>query len=304
MLFHFQERWDMPLTSTVSTEKIFSPNQSEQISQDCHVFFVSDGTGITVEALGHSLVTQFDQVKFIPKTIPYVNTLAKAKETVELINQYYDQTKKKPLIFASLVNPEIRSAIKECHGRVFDLFENFLIPMEEELGVESSHTMGKSHSITNSASYDLRIEAVNYTLSHDDGVQVQHYSEADLILAGVSRSGKTPTSLYMALQFGIKTANFPFVEEILEYMRLPEILRPFKNKIFGLTIDPERLSQIRSERRPNSQYATLEQCRIEIQEVENMFKRENIPFLNTTFCSIEEISTRIIVTSGIERKNL
>jgi regulator of PEP synthase PpsR (kinase-PPPase family) len=176
--------------------------------------------------------------------------------------------------------------------------------MEKELGVVSSHTMGKTHSIVDSTSYNLRIDAVNYTLAHDDGIQVQHYSEADLILAGVSRSGKTPTSLYLALQFGIKAANFPFVEEIYENMSLPQVLRPFKGKLFGLTINAERLSQIRSERRPNSQYASLEQCKCEIEDVENMFRHEKIPFLNTTFCSIEEISTRIIATSGIERKIL
>lgn len=269
-----------------------------------YVFFVSDGTAITVEALGHSLLTQFEGMEFTAKTIPYVNTALKVQETVNLINQYYEKTQKKPLIFASLVNAEMRADIKQCQGRIFDVFETFLIPMEKELGTTSSHTMGKSHSIINSASYDLRIDAVNYTLSHDDGVQIQHYSEADIILAGVSRSGKTPTSLYLALQFGIKAANYPFVEEILEYMHLPEVLRPFKNKIFGLTINPERLCQIRSERRPNSRYASLEQCRLEIQEVENMFKREKIPFLNTTFCSIEEISTRIIASSGIDRKIL
>lgn len=273
--------------------------------QSINVFFVSDGTGITVEALGHSLITQFENVEFTPRTIPYVNTLEKLQETIAVINLSYENSQKKPLIFVSLVNAEMRAQIKQCRGRVFDLFENFLIPMEEELGVVSSHTMGKSHSIINSMSYDLRIDAVNYTLSHDDGVQVQHYREADLILAGVSRSGKTPTSLYMALQFGIKAANYPFVEEIAdnaERMSLPEVLRPFKSKLFGLTINPERLCQIRSERRPNSQYAELEQCRREIQLVEQMFQRENIPFLNTTFCSIEEISTRIMATSGIERK--
>ncbi len=269
-----------------------------------YVFYVSDGTAITVEALGHSLLTQFDKIEFTVKTIPYVNTLQKIDEAVELINIYCQKTQKKPLIFASLVDAEMRNAIKKCNGQVFDVFETFLVPLEKELGLTSTHTMGKSHSIINSASYELRIDAVNYTLEHDDGIRIQHYSEADIILAGVSRSGKTPTSLYLALQFAIKAANFPFVEEILDGMKLPDILRPFKDKIFGLTINPERLCQIRSERRPNSQYASMEQCRLEIQDVENMFIREKIPFLNTTFCSIEEISTRIIATSGIERKIL
>lgn len=279
-------------------------NMPNMPHMDCHVFFISDGTGITVEALGHSLLTQFENIKFIAKTIPYINTLSEVHETIYLIDQCYENTHKRPLIFASLVDAEMRAMIKQCHGRVFDLFETFLIPIEQELGIVSSHTMGKSHSIIDSSSYDLRIDAVNYTLSHDDGIQVQHYTEADLILAGVSRSGKTPTSLYLALQFGIKAANFPFVEEIAENMRLPKVLQPFKHKIFGLTIDAKRLCHIRNERRPNSQYASPEQCRIEIQEVERMFAREKIPFLNTTFCSIEEISTRIMATSGIERKIL
>ncbi len=292
MSFLFLERWDMQHTDTYNNLPHW------------HVFFISDGTAITVEALGHSLLTQFEHIMFTPKTVPYVNTLAKVEETVNLINKCYETTQKPPLIFASLVDSSMRAHIKTCKGRVFDLFETFLIPMEKELGTVSSHAMGKSHSIIDSTSYNLRIDAVNYTLAHDDGIQVQHYTEADIILAGVSRSGKTPTSLYLALQFGTKAANFPFVEEIFENMSLPAVLHPFKKKIFGLTINPERLSQIRSERRPNSQYASLEQCRREIQDVEKMFQREKIPFLNTTFCSIEEISTRIIATSGIERKIL
>ena len=269
------------------------------------VFYVSDGTGITVEALGHSLITQFEEVNFSTRTLPYINTFEKLHETITLINKCSEEMLTRPLVFISLVNSKMRDTMRnECRGRVFDVFESFLIPIEKELGVASSHTMGKSHSIINSTSYNLRIDAVNYTLAHDDGVQVHHYTEADLILAGVSRSGKTPTSLYMALQFGIKAANFPFVEEIEEPMQLPKVLAPFREKIFGLTIDPQRLCQIRQERRPNSQYAELSQCRSEIQNVEQMFQREKIPFLNTTRFSIEEISTRIMAASNIERRIL
>jgi len=268
----------------------------------CLVFFISDGTGITVEALGHSLITQFDQINFETKTFPYINTLEKARETVQKINQMTHASGSKHLIFASLIEPEIRACIKQCNGRLFDLFETFLSPMEQELQMPSSHTIGLSHSMFNLKSYELRINAVDYTLSHDDGVRPQNYAEADLILIGVSRSGKTPTSLYLALQFGIKAANYPFVDDELKDIRLPTILRPYKNKLFGLTIDAERLHQIRLVRRPNSQYASLEQCRVETREVEAMFIQEKIPFLNTTACSIEEISTKLLAATGIERK--
>lgn len=263
---------------------------------------LSDGTGITAETLGNSLITQFENIQFIRYTIPYIDTIQKAEQAVLRINKSYDEDGIKPLVFMTLINPQVRDYIKTSKGCVFDLFSTFIGPLENELHEKSSYTVGKSHGVANDESYSLRIAAVEYSLTHDDGVKIRGYDSADIVLIGVSRCGKTPSCLYMALQYGILAANYPFTEEDLKGFQLPESLRPYKNKLFGLTIDPQRLHQIRSERMPNSQYASLEQCRIEVGEVEEMYKREQIPFLNSTRYSIEEITTKILASAGIERK--
>jgi regulator of PEP synthase PpsR (kinase-PPPase family) len=266
------------------------------------VFMISDGTGITVESLGNSLLTQFETIQFEKQTIPYLDSLEKADALVQQINQDYTTTGLKPLVFMTLVNPEISQKITESHARVFDLFSTFLAPLEDELGTQASDTIGRAHGQPDSKTYDLRIEAINYALTYDDGVKLRGYDQADIILIGVSRCGKTPSCLYMALQFGILAANYPFTDDDLSNGRLPESLRPYKNKLFGLTIDPLRLKDIRTERRPNTQYSAAEQCRIEVAEVEGMYQKERIPYINSTRYSIEEIATKIMAIAGIARR--
>lgn len=267
-----------------------------------YVFMISDGTGITAENLGNSLITQFENIEFEKLTIPYIDTVAKAEAAVARIDSSYEETGIKPLIFMTLINPDIAQAIKQSKAKVFDLFNTFLGPLEHELQAKSSYTVGRTHGVANPQSYTQRIEAVDYALAHDDGIKTRGYEKADIILIGVSRCGKTPSCLYMALHFGVLAANYPFAEDDLTSFRLPESLRPYKNKLFGLTIDAERLQHIRTERRPNSQYASMEQCRREVAEVETMYQRENIPYINSTRYSIEEIATKILSTAGIKRK--
>ncbi len=267
-----------------------------------YVFMISDGTGITAEALGHSLITQFENTKFERLTIPYVDSLKKAEHAIQQINQAFEEQGIKPLVFMTLIDPEIRNYFKRANARLFDLFSTFIGPMEEELNEKSSYTVGRTHGVVNSKLYLHRLEAIDFALSHDDGVKTRGYDKADIILIGVSRCGKTPSCLYMALQYGILAANYPFTEEEIIGFKLPEILKPYKNKLFGLTIDPHRLQQIRAERRPNSKYASPEQCRLEVQEVEAMYQKEKIPYINSTKYSIEEISTKILASSGLQRK--
>ena len=266
------------------------------------VFIISDGTGITAESLANSLLTQFDGIRFDKQIIPYVDTVDKAKDLTKRINLCAIDHGNKPLVFMTFVNPEINACFKESNACVFDLFTTFLAPLEEELQIKSSFTVGRTHGVANVKTYQHRMEAVDYTLNHDDGVKIRDYDQADIVLIGVSRCGKTPSCLYMALQFGILAANYPFTDDELCDFRLPEILRPYKNKLFGLTIDPERLQHIRTERRPNSQYASAEQCRLEISEVETMYKQENIPYINSTRYSVEEIATKIMTAAGIKRR--
>lgn len=265
-------------------------------------YFISDGTGITAEMLGHSLLTQFEGIEFHQITIPFINTMDKARECVERIAEEASKGLGRPLVFTTLIDEDIRKAIRNSDAFVLDFFERFLVPLERELGLKSAHTVGRSHSALDLKEYQDRIEAVNFSLAHDDGITARDLNKADVILVGVSRSGKTPTCLYLAMQFGIKAANCPLIPEDFERMTLPESIRAHRGKLYGLSISPDRLHQIRNERRPDSRYATLENCRFEIDQAERLMEREGIKWLASTTKSIEEIATTIMHEMRIERR--
>lgn len=267
---------------------------SENTSQERTVVFVSDGTGITAETLGHSVLSQFEGIRFKQIRIPFIDSEVKAISARQKINDIAKYDGQKPLVFSTLVNAMINNVVKQADGMFMDLFLTFVEPLEKELGVKSTHRIGRSHTIADNEQYKNRIEAINYTLAHDDGQTHKDLQAADVILVGVSRSGKTPTSLYLAMQYGIKAANYPLIPEDFERGELPTALPPFKDKIFGLSISAERLSEIRNERRPGSKYASLENCRQEIKSAEFMMRREGISWLSSTSKSIEEISTTIL----------
>ena len=257
------------------------------------VFFVSDGTGITAETFGHSVLTQFE-LRFRQVRLPFIDTLDKAHDAARKINDAFVTEGRRPIIFSTLVKSELSDVIRKSSGLHMDLIQTFVAPLEQELGVKSTHTIGRSHNIVDSEEYKNRIEAINYSLAHDDGQSHKNLAAADVILVGVSRSGKTPTSLYLAMQYGVKAANYPLIPEDFERDRMPSALLPFKTKIFGLSITPERLSEIRNERRAGSKYAAIANCRYEVNEAEKMMKREGIRWLSSTTKSIEEISTTIL----------
>lgn len=267
------------------------------------VFFVSDRTGITAETLGHSLMTQFDGVEFNTVRLPFLDTTDKMAAAIEQINACTQEQGLRPVVFSTLVDNSLLEQLrKNCDALVLDFLDAFNAPLEAELGIKASHVMGRSHGIGNFADYTARIEALNFALANDDGVSTRHYGSADIVLIGVSRTGKTPTSLFLALQYGIYAANYPLTEDDLHSRALPTALQPFRDKLFGLSIDPERLQQIRSERRPNSRYAQSAQCLLEVDAVESLYRKENIRFLNTTHISIEEIATRILQIAGLKRR--
>jgi regulator of PEP synthase PpsR (kinase-PPPase family) len=266
------------------------------------VFFVSDGTGITAETLGRSLLAQFENIEFDEATLPYVDTVEAAEAAVATINRAAELDGSKPIIIDTIVNRNIRDVLAKANAFMLDVFETFVGKLEAELCSHSVNAVGKSHSIVNNVGYNVRIDAVNFALENDDGARTRHYDVADIILVGVSRCGKTPTSLYMALQFGIRTANYPLTEDDFDDLRLPAALKDHKKKLFGLTIEPERLSAIRHERKANSRYASIQQCEMELRAAQAIYNKEGIPFINTTHLSIEEISTRILATAGIKRR--
>lgn len=265
------------------------------------IFFISDGTGITAETLGHSLLTQFEGVRLKMVRIPFVNSADKARDCLERLKEATILDGARPIVFSTLIDRDLNRILSEANVLCLNFFETFIVPLEAELGVKSTHTIGRTHGSIDTNDYKQRIEAINYTLSHDDGVTNQGLEQADVILVGVSRCGKTPTSLYLAMQFGVKAANFPLIPEDFERMKMPDSLVRHRDKLFGLTIQPERLNQIRSERRPNSKYASLENCRYEVKEAEKMMRQHDIRWLDSSTKSIEEISTTIMQEVKLER---
>ncbi len=262
-------------------------------------FFVSDRTGLTAEVLGRSLLTQFDSIQFERITLPYIDTADKARAAVARINTAAQTDGQRPLLFSTLLLPDVRSIIAQSNALILDLFASFIAPLEAELGIPSSHAVGRSHGV--GASYTARMDAVNFALSHDDGGITRELHRADIILVGVSRCGKTPTSLYLALQFGIYAANYPLVPEDFAMAQLPAALKPLRDKLYGLTIRPERLQQLRTERSPNSRYAALDNCQLEVKQAESLMRLANIPYLDVTAMSVEEIATTLLHQAGLKR---
>ena len=272
------------------------------MTQTRTVFFLSDGTGITAQMLGHSLLTQFEGVEFTQVTLPFVDNAEKAEECLARIEAENASGNGQPIVFSTLVNQEVRAVFRRANALFLDFFETFIDPLEAGLGLKSSHTIGRSHSAMDKKEYQQRIEAINFAMAHDDGASHRELSQADVILIGVSRSGKTPTSLYLAMQFGVKAANYPLIPEDFDRNRLPDALRADTTRLYGLTIAPERLHEIRSERRPDSRYAALDNCRYEIEEAEKLMRREGVRSINSTSKSIEEIATTILRELRIQRQ--
>ncbi len=262
-------------------------------------FFISDRTGITVEKLGRSMLSQFDGVQFNQITLPFVDSIEKAQEALQNINEAAQRDGSRPIVFSTLIMPEIHAVIEQSNSLILDLFDRFIVPIEKELGIKSSHAVGRSHET--GVHYNERMDAVNYALNHDDGGVTKDLGRAQIILVGVSRCGKSPTSLYLALQFGIFAANYPLVPEDFENSSLPSSVKPLLKKLYGLTIQPERLAQIRSERMPNSRYASLENCQKEVKQAEEMMRKAGIKMLDVTAISVEEIATTLLHLTGLKR---
>jgi len=272
------------------------------MAQKRTAFFVSDRTGITAEMLGHSLLTQFDEVPFNEVTLPFVDSIDKAHDAVRRINTQAADDGARPIVISTLARTEIALVVGSANALFLDCFEIFISPLERELGKSASHVIGRTHNVSDFVNYHHRIESVNYTLSHDDGLSSRDLIDADVVLIGVSRSGKTPTCLYLAMQFGIRAANYPLLPEDFESMQLPGQLQPLRAKLYGLTIRPERLHRIRTERRPGSKYATLANCEFEVREAEALLRREGIPYLDATTKSVEELATTILQEARLVRR--
>ena len=265
-------------------------------------FFISDGTGITAVALGRSLLAQFKDIEFSRTTLPYVDSIKKAEQAVKQINRSAIDTGQRPVVMYTLADEKLREVLKNCNGLTIDVFSSFMPSLETELGTKPDNATGQGRSALRSTISKERVYAVNFALENDDGATSRGYQKADIILIGVSRTGKTPTCLYLALQFGIYAANYPLTDDDLDETRIPKLLQPYREKLFGLSLEAEMLSAIRNERRPNSSYASLRQCHREVEEAEAMLTLNRIDYLDTSNLSIEEVSTRIIAEAGLRRR--
>lgn len=271
------------------------------------VFFLSDSTGMTAENLGKSLLAQFPQIQFESVTKPFIDSSDKAQRIAVEINNEAQTSSQRPIVIDTILNPEVSGLIRQTDCFYIDIFSTFLSPLENELGVKSAHNVGHpaifhEDSRTVNQAYMQRIDAVHFALANDDGMHLHRYADADIILVGVSRTGKTPSSIYLGMQYGVKAANYPLIPDDLELNKLPSALTDFKRKLFGLTIRPARLSEIRNERKPNSQYAALRTCVDEVRQAETLYRQYRIPYIDTTQLSVEEIAARMLQRAGIERR--
>lgn len=270
---------------------------------DRHVFYISDGTAITAEVLGHAVMSQFP-VSINSLTLPFVENESRAQAVKEQIDAIYQQTGVRPLVFYSIVMADIRAIILQSAGFCQDIVQALVAPLQQEMQLDPTPIARRAHGLTpgNLNKYDERIAAIDYTLAHDDGISMRNLDQAQVILLGVSRCGKTPISLYLAMQFGIRAANYPFIADDMDNLNLPAALKPLQAKLFGLTINPERLAAIREERRENSRYASILQCRMEVAEVEALYRKHQIPYLNSTNYSVEELATKLLDIMGLNRR--
>ncbi len=265
------------------------------------VFFVSDQTGITAETLGRSLLAQFESLDFRQVTLPFISSIDKANEAVRRIDLTAQVEGCRPVVFATFAQQGLRDIVKGCNGLFLDFFDAYIGPLEVEFDQRSSHRSGRSHGGIGDASYQRRIDAMNFALANDDGVSASNYDRADVVLIGVSRSGKTPTCLYLALHYGVYAANYPLTDETFEQGALPAQLTRHRGKLFGLTIDPGQLHRIRRERRPDSRYASVQQISFELREAMALYRRYGTPWLDTTHSSVEEISSTIMHRLELDR---
>lgn len=286
------------MKSTIQNKDALNENQDNLRT----VFYISDGTAITSETLGRSMLTRFPNVPFQVYVIPYVDSIDKAEKAVQQINLAYQRDGKKPLVFDTIVDDKIREHINQACAFNVDIYEGLITKLSEELAVMPAPHTVNAHGDVDSEIYKERIDAVHFALDNDDGARTHHYNVADIILIGVSRSGKTPTSLYLALQFGIRAANYPLTEDDLYENTLPKALQPYKDKLFGLVIDADRLVKIRQERRAGSRYASYQQCQQELRAIQGIYISQGIPNIDVSTMSIEEIATRILQMTGLKRR--
>ena len=257
------------------------------------VFFLSDSTGISAETMGNALLIQFPQLRFERRLIPFIATVAEAQRVVAVLDEAADGPAT-PIAFTTAATDEIRQVLHTTRCPMIDFFELHMSRVEEVFGVAAHREVAKLHGVGDIQRYNSRMAAIEYSIEHDDGQSIRAMDKADVVLVAPSRCGKTPTTMYLALQHGLFVANYPLVEEDLDQAALPRPVRHLREKCIGILADAARLSEVRQARRPNSRYASLEQCRFELRRAEAMYDANRLPVINSTTRSVEEMSTLIL----------
>jgi [pyruvate, water dikinase]-phosphate phosphotransferase / [pyruvate, water dikinase] kinase len=286
-----QPREEGPLTSDGSAASDVVP-----------VFFLSDSTGISAETMGNALLIQFPDVRFERTLIPFISSIEEARDVVARLDAVLDSGGRTPLVFATAASDEVRLELVKTRCPVIDFFGLHMERVESILETQGVHAAARLHGVGDIKRYNSRMQAVEYTIEHDDGQSLRSLDKADVVLLAPSRCGKTPTAMYLALQHGLFVANYPIVEEDLESSQLPRPVRHLRDRCFGLMTTPARLSAVRQERRPNSRYASLEQCTFELRQTEAIFKLHDLPVVDSATKSVEEISTMILQTLKTKTK--
>lgn len=257
------------------------------------VFFVSDRTGMTTQMLGHSLLAQFDSVPMEEVTLPFVDSLERAKAAVDLINHREQADGIRPLVFSTIVSQEVAHAVSCARALYLDCCNVFMNALERELGVKASHTTSHSDRANDFSNRHARLEAINYALRHDHFRVPADFSGADIVVIGVERVGKTPLCLHLAVMHGVRAANYDLSVRDLEAGKLPDIVAAARGRIFGITMTPERLNITRTEHK-KGRYASLEECRFELDKAETLMLREKIVFLDSSRTSLEELAALVM----------
>jgi regulator of PEP synthase PpsR (kinase-PPPase family) len=258
------------------------------------VFFLSDSTGISAETMGNALLIQFPNLRFERTLFPFISSVDEARAVVARLDEALDTSPRTPLVFTTAASDEVRLELRRTRCPLIDFFDLHMQQVEAILETPGERLAARLHGVGDIKRYNSRMQAIEYTIEHDDGQSVRSLNKADVILVAPSRCGKTPTAMYLALQHGLFVANYPIVEEDLEVTELPRPVRHLRERCFGLMTSPQRLSAVRQERRPGSQYASLEQCTFELRRTEAMFKRHRLPVVDSSTKSVEEISTMIL----------
>ncbi len=264
------------------------------------IYYISDSTGILAINLGQALICQFPEINFHEEKFPFIKTVIEANNTIKYILE--QSSGRLPIIFSTLVEPKIRKIFDHPQVELFDVCEVFLSRLENCLEAKALMLPGSSRQ-TDDVSMARRVEAINYCLSHDDGTKLDEYNEADVVLLGVSRAGKTPVSVYLSSHMGLKSANYPLTNTDLDRYFLPEGVSRNRKKAVGLTTSAELLHSMRQKRYPDSNYARRNTCLQELEQAKQIFFKYDIPVIDTFGKSIEEIAAQIFQEIGLYKKS-